>query len=152
MHKRITAAARYSLSFVLIIGILLLLDLGFRRGILSGREEVLGMLLVWAVSLGTLAILLVRRATTMRGVLREDGAPAIDETTHKRMLRSIWMSKTWIAILAISLPVGIVMCIQNRAWLPIVVGGGMNLFLMYAARQNIRRLRKRLSEANFIKT
>jgi uncharacterized membrane protein len=76
----------------------------------------------------------------------------IDDRTRKRSLRRIRMSKIWIGALAVCLPIGIVSCILNRAWLPMVCGVGMNLLLMYAARENIRRIQKNLNANLPVKT
>jgi hypothetical protein len=45
----------------------------------------------------------------------------------------------WIGVLAVCLPIGIVNGVAHRAWLPTLIGVGMNLLLMYAAMLEIRR-------------
>ena len=68
----------------------------------------------------------------------------VDERTRKRILRGMWINKIWIGLLAVSLPFGIAIGMANRAWLPVLGGVGINLFLMYHAIREIRHQRNRL--------
>ena len=43
------------------------------------------------------------------------------------------------------LPFGIASAVLYHAYLPILSGGAMSLLIMYVAREDIKRLRKRLS-------
>jgi hypothetical protein len=82
-----------------------------------------------------------------RTLVRQPVTP-IDDITHKRILRDIRSRKRWIGVLAVCLLIGVAMGIAERVYLPILVGGTMNLLWMYGARENIKRLKKQLiSEA-----
>jgi hypothetical protein len=69
---------------------------------------------------------------------------SIDDITHKRVLRTIRTRKLWIGVLAVCFPIGVAMCIAERAYLPLLCGATMNLLFMYGAREDIKRLKKRL--------
>lgn len=68
-----------------------------------------------------------------------------DDLVRKRTLRAIRTRKIWIAVLAACLPIGITEAITHAVYLPLLTGGAMNLFLMYAAKKDIERLKRRLT-------
>ena len=70
---------------------------------------------------------------------------ALTDDTRRRILRAIWMRKVWIGVLALLLPFGIANGVAQRAWLPTLVGVGMNLLLMFVSARQIRRLRERIN-------
>jgi len=78
---------------------------------------------------------------------RSSGEPAIapEDDNRKRILRGIWMRKVWIGVLALLLPLGIANGVAHHAWLPSLVGMGMNLLWMYASALGIKRLREQLN-------
>jgi hypothetical protein len=146
-----TAITNALLASVFGVGVLFLLNLALRRGILSPREEGIGML-AWAVSLCVLVMFLGKRAAREYRLVHGEYGTTIDDITRKRRLRSIQIMKVWIGILAVLLPIGIVNGIVHRAWLPTLSGVGMNLLFMYVARESIRRLRKSLNVEPPMKT
>ena len=68
----------------------------------------------------------------------------VDAVDRQRILRRIQYGKIWIGILVILFPFGIADCAVQRAWVPMVCGGGMSLFMMYGSFREVRRLQKRL--------
>jgi hypothetical protein len=72
-------------------------------------------------------------------------AIALDDDTRRRVLRGIWMRKVWIGVLALLLPLGIANGVVHRAWLPTLVGVGVNLLWIYVSAQEIRRLQERIN-------
>jgi hypothetical protein len=72
-------------------------------------------------------------------------AIALDDDTRRRILRGIWVRKVWIGVLALLLPLGIANGVAQRAWLPTLVGVGVNLLWMYGSALAIRRLRERIN-------
>ena len=140
-RRIVTKTATFSKSVALtaIFGTVALLLLGFVYGILSPREWAFGML-AWFAALLLLAF--VRERMTGNNLLSNaETAIALDDRARRRILRRIWMNKVWIGVLAVCLPIGIVNGVAHRAWLPTLIGVGMNLLLMYAAMLEIRRRR-----------
>ncbi len=125
-----------SVALIAIFGPWALLFLGFVYDILSPREWAFGML-AWFAALLLLAIV---RKQTARKTLLSSTEPAIvlDDRARRRILRGIWMNKVWIGVLAVCLPIGIVNGLAHRAWLPTLVGVGMNLLLMYVSIWEMR--------------
>lgn len=130
-------------ALLVILGVPALLFLALVHNALSPREWSIG-LLAWLATI-TLWATLKKRAEKKALVSSAEPAVALDDDTRRRILRRIWMSKVWIGVLALLLPVGIANGVAHRAWLPVFVGVGMNLLLMYAAAQEIKRRRKRLN-------
>src|ERR1700722_4269122 len=128
-----------SVALIAIVGTMALLFLGVVYGVLSPREWAFGML-AWFAAILLLAIVRKRMA---RKNLSPSAEPAIvlDDRARRRILGGIWRKKVWIGLLAVSLPIGIANGVAHRAWLPTLVGVGMNLLLMYAAMLEIRRRR-----------
>lgn len=124
---------------VIIFGPVLLLFLGAVYNILSSREWAIGML-VWFAAILLFAIV---RKLTARKTLASTVVPTIviDDGARRRILRRIWLNKISIGILVVVLPFGIANGVAHRAWLPTLVGVGMNLLLMYVLAQEIRRRR-----------
>jgi hypothetical protein len=63
----------------------------------------------------------------------------IDDGARRRILRGIWICKFSIGVLLVVLPFGVANGVTHRAWLPTLVGAGMNLLLVYVLAQRIRR-------------
>ena len=110
--------------------------------VLSPREVAIAMV-VWFVTL--LLVTLFRKLGATNATLpKAEPGVTVDERTRKRILRGIWINKIWIGLLAVSLPFGIAIGVANRAWLPVLGGVGINLFLVYVAIREIRDQRNRL--------
>jgi uncharacterized membrane protein YfcA len=132
-----------SVALIAIFGTMAMLFLGFLYGILSPREWAFGMLACFA---GLLLLAIVRKQMTRNNLLSNaEPAIALDDRARRRIHRRIWMNKVWIGVLAVCLPVGIGNGISHRAWVPTLVGVGMNLLLMYVAIWEIRRRRTLLN-------
>jgi hypothetical protein len=131
------------LAFALIIGVPTLLFVGCVYGILSDREWAFGVLGWFAI---VLLWALVRKlvARTDRASVSERGTP-VDEGTRKHLLRSIRLEKIWIGALAVCLPIGIVDGIAQHFYWQLLIGIGINLSLMYVAREHIKRLKSRVN-------
>jgi hypothetical protein len=130
-------------ALLVILGIPSLLFLGLVYNALSPREWSIG-LLAWFATIALWATL-KKRAEKKALVSSAEPAIALDDDARRRILRQIWMSKAWIGVLALLLPVGIANGVAHRAWLPTFVGVGMNLLWMSVAAQEIKRRRKRLN-------
>ena len=127
-------------ALLLILGVPAPLCLGLAYGTLSPREWAIG-LLVWFAMLLLLAIVgkLAAKKTPSPNV---EPAIALNDEIRRRILREIWVTKAWIGVLSVLLPVGIVDGVVHHAWLPTLVGVGISLTLMYVAAQEIKRRRK----------
>lgn len=68
----------------------------------------------------------------------------LDDAARKLILYRIRSQKIWITILVILFPMGVADAASHRAWLPMLVGGGISLFLMYASLLQVRNLQRRL--------
>jgi len=124
------------------VGAPTLLFLGLVYNILSPREWAIGLFASWAV---VLLWAFVRKMTQKKNLTSSgEPAPALDERARKRIARGIWFKKVWIVLLAVSLPVGIAGGVAQRAWLPTLVGVGINLLWTYVTIVEIRRRRERL--------
>jgi hypothetical protein len=130
-------------ALVVILGFQALLYLGLAYSILSFREWGIGLLAWFAIPL----LWTVVRKLAPKNDLASSGEPAIalSERARKRSLRGIWITKAWICLLAVALPFGIANGVAHRAWLPTLIGVGMNLLLMHVAIQRIRWRRERLN-------
>lgn len=126
------------------LGCLSLLALAYSRGVLSLRQLAGGML-VWMVCPFFLARFLAKRTAQSQGISSGQPATPVDDVGRKRILRAIRTRKIWIGVLAVCLPLGIASAITHRAYLPLLTGGAMNLLLMYVAKEDIKRLKKRLT-------
>src|SRR5277367_4633685 len=125
-----------------ILGVPTLLFLGAVYNVVSPREWGIGLLAWFAIlPLGAFV-----RKMTQKKNLASGGQlpPALDARARKRILRGIWFKKVWIVLLAVSLPVGVAGGVAQRAWLPTLVGVGINLLWMYVTIVEIRRRRERL--------
>jgi hypothetical protein len=125
---------------VCLLGALFLAIMAFSRGLFSPRELGIAMVILFIayfISLGLISKKIAKQSA--------ESAIALDDDTRRRILREIWMMKAWIGLLAVSLPIGIVNGVANRAWLPTSVGVAMNVLLTYALLQAIKRWRKRLN-------
>jgi hypothetical protein len=130
-------------ALLVVIGVPVLLCLGLAYGTLSPREWAVG-LLGWFAAL--LLWLTVVKLTAKKALASNSGpATALDERTRKRILRRIWISKVWVGLLAVLLPIGIANGLAHRAWLPTIVGVGISLLWMYVEIQEIRRRRKQFN-------
>jgi hypothetical protein len=138
-----TAILLKALAFgIAIFGPVALLWLAAIYAVLSPREVAIGMV-VWFVTL--LVVTLFRKLGASNATLpNAEPGVMVDERTRKRILRGIWINKIWIGLLAVSLPFGIVIGMANRAWLPVLGGVGINLFLMYVALREIKQQQNRL--------
>lgn len=132
-----------TIALIPILGVPALLFLGLIYHALSPREWSVG-LLAWFAALLLLATL---KKQAEKNVFASSAEPAIalDGVARRRILRRIWMSKVWIGVLGLLLSVGIANGVAHRAWLPTVVGVGMNLLLMYVATLGIKRRQKHLN-------
>ena len=130
-------------ALVVILGFQALLYLGLAYNILSFREWGIGLLAWFAIPL----LWTVVRKLAPKNDLASSGEPAIalNERARKRTLQGIWITKVWICLLAVALPFGIANGVAHRAWLPTVIGLGMNLLLMHVAIQRIKWRRERLN-------
>ncbi|MGO9642946.1 MAG: hypothetical protein ACLP1Y_16755 [Candidatus Acidiferrales bacterium] len=120
-----------------------LLCLGLGYDILSRRAGGIG-LLAW---MGVLLLLPIFWKRGAKNDLGPSAAPgiAIDDRARKQILRGIWISRVWIGLLVVSLPIGTAEGAAHRAWLPTLGGVAINLSLMYMAIQEIKQRRKQLS-------
>jgi hypothetical protein len=140
--KKITLLQKVALVMIFVIPALLTLGLGY--GILSDRGWAIGLMACFATALLLVAIMQKQVAKKNLAATSEP-AIALDDRTRKRISRGIWISKVWISLLAVSLPFGIANGIAHCAWLPTLVGVGINLSMMYVAILEIRQRRKRLN-------
>ncbi len=138
-----TIAINTVIGLILSLGILGLLNLGLRRGVLSSREVAVGMVL-WTIGICAIEVFLGRRLAENYRISQGKLEATLYDVTQKPQLRRIRIRKVWIGILAALLPIGIANGILYRAWLPTLVGAVMNLLMIYVAREDIRRLQKSL--------
>ena len=132
-----------TVALLVILGVPALLCLGLADNRLSPRAWAIG-LLAWFVALLSWMIV-VKLAAKKTPASSPESAIVLDDYIRRRILRRIWIQKTWIGILAILLPIGIVDGITHRAWLPTSGGVGISLLWMCLAAQDIRQSRKRLT-------
>lgn len=130
-------------ALVVILSAPVLLLLAAAYNILSPRGWAIGML-TWFAILFSWAIVLKLKAKKTPASSPEP-ATVLDGDTRRRLLRRIWVRKTWIGALAILFPIGIVNGTVHHAWLPTLTGAGMSLLFMYVAVKDIRKSRKRLA-------
>ena len=128
-------------ALVVIFGPFVLLFLAVSHGLLSDRQWAIGGV-AWAVLL-PFVILALRKWLASRRATANEESTRPDDETRRRMLWVIWLNRGWVALLAVSLLFGVGTGIVHRAWLPTLFGVTVNLLLMYAAIQGIKR-RKRL--------
>ena len=130
-------------ALLVILGVPALLFLALVYNALSPRGWSIGLLAWFA----TIALWATLKKRAEKKAFRPSADPpiALDDDTRRRISRRIWMSKVWIGVLVLLLPVGIANGVAHRAWLATFVGVGMNLLLMYVAAQEIKRRQKRLN-------
>ncbi len=132
-------------ALVLLFVVPALLTLGLGYDILSGREWAIGLAACFITLMLLVAIMQKRTAKRIVSSIAKSENP-IDDHTRKRIVRGIWISKVWIGLLVVALPFGIANGVANRAWLPTLVGVGMNLLLLYIALQKVNQRRKLLNQ------
>jgi hypothetical protein len=133
-----------TVALVAIFGPVVLLWIGVSYGVLSDREWAIGGL-VWAATLPA-SIIIVRKWLAKHNIASSSELPvSLDDRARKRILRGMWISKAWIGILAVLLPVGIAIGMAHRAWLPTLAGVAMSLLLMYLSLREIRRRREQIN-------
>ncbi len=126
-------------AMIAILGSNVLLLLGVAHGILSPREWAFGVL-AWFAAIFLWAV--VRKRAARKTLSSNAGPPvALGSHARRRIRRTIRMSKAWIGVLAVCLPIGVVDGVAHRAWLPTLTGVGISVLMMYVALQKIRRLR-----------
>jgi hypothetical protein len=130
-----------TVALVVILGIPALLFFGFVYAILSPREWAIG-LIAWFASL-LIWTMVSKLATKNTLAPSAETAIALDDRARKRILRRIWIGRLWISLLIVSLPFGIANGVSHRAWLPTLVGVGIDVLLMYVAIREIRQLQHR---------
>jgi Na+/melibiose symporter-like transporter len=130
-------------ALIVIIGIPAVLFLNVTRDILSPREWAIGMIGWFAMLL--LWTMLRKRAA--RPITSSAELPTgLDDRTRKRISRVIWINKVWIGLLVVGLLFGTANGVAHHAWLPTLVGLGINQWLMWFAVREIRRQRQRLDQ------
>jgi len=115
---------------------LLLLTLGGEHGILSPREQAVGMLILVVLLCGLMLFLGRRLARKVRAAQGESQTDRDAAIRHRITAR-----KVWIVILVLLLPVAIANGVARRALAPTVTGVAVSLFMIYVAAKDIRRLR-----------
>lgn len=130
-------------ALLLLVGIPTLLCVGLAYDLLSLREWAIG-LLAWFAVLVSWMVVVKLGAKKTTGASAE---PEIVPNDHSRrgIARRIWVWKTWIGVLIVLLPIGVVDGIAQRAWLPTLVGAAISLLWIYVAAQGIKQSRKRLT-------
>jgi hypothetical protein len=136
-----TLAKRLLLSFVVSMGMVILLAHEFGQGILSPRGFKITLLLV-AVGMAVWAVFIIKKTATDLGAtpLRPPGSP-LDEATRKRRLLGIRAGKAMIVLLVASLIFGLS---QNGPLVPVLVGAIVNFWMMGALIWWVARLQKSL--------
>jgi hypothetical protein len=139
MKKRIILNAVITLAAG--FGGLLLLTLGQSRGILTPREQALGML-VLAIGVGALMVFLARRAVKKSHFDNAKSGPTKNDLTSKQSRNEILLAEARIGALAALLVLGVIIGVREHELLPVVVGGAMCLLTIYIKLQRLRMLKK----------
>jgi hypothetical protein len=122
------------------VGAMVLLALGFSRGLLSPRG--LGVaFLTLGVALCIWAVLIIKKSAREFTVPLGPSGVSIDAVTRKRRLMGIRVGKIAIVVLALLLIVGL---FQGGPLIPLLVGAIVNLCIMAAVIRVVVRLQKSL--------
>lgn len=138
---RRTALVR-TLQGIVILGPFGLLVVAALHGVISERQLMAGVVAWWIALLIVAGVRKLHGKEESRSVVR--ARPPVDERGRRRILRSLWLTKLWVALLLAALPVAFVVGYRSHAWLPILVGVGMNLLFIYVALQEIKRRKRQL--------
>jgi hypothetical protein len=139
MKKRIILNAVITLAAG--FGGLLLLTLGQSRGILTPREQALGML-VLAIGLGALMAFLAGQAVKKSHFDNAKSGPPENDLAGKQSRSKILLAEAWIGALAALLVLGVVIGVREHELLPMVAGGAMCLLTIYIKWQRVKMLKK----------
>jgi hypothetical protein len=122
------------------VGAMVLLALGFSRGLLSPRGLGVAILTLGA-ALGIWAVLIIKKSAKEFTVPPGPLGASIDAVTRKRRLLGIRVGKMAIVVLVLLLIFGLR---QGGPLLPLVVGAVVNLCIMAAVVQVVIRLQRSL--------
>jgi hypothetical protein len=139
MKKRIILNAAITLAAG--FGGLLLLTLGQSRGILTPREQALGMLAL-AIGLGALMVFLARQAVKKSHFDNATFGPTKNDLTIKQSRSKILLAEARIGALAALLLLGVIIGVREHELLPVLAGGAMCLLTIYIKLQRIKMLKK----------
>lgn len=130
--KRLLLFSAYS------VGAMTLLVLAFSRGFLSPRG--LGIaLLIMCIAIGSVAVAIIKKSAKEFAILL---GTSIDETTtRKRRLLGIRAGKAMIALLALTLVLGL---FRGGPLAPVLVGIAVNLAMMLSLIWWVLRLQRSL--------
>jgi hypothetical protein len=139
MKKRIILNAVITLAAS--FGGLLLLTLGQSRGILTPREQALGML-VLAIGLGALMVFLGRQAVKKSHFDNAKSGSTKNDLTGKQSRGEVLLTEVRIGALAALLVLGVIIGVREHELLPVVAGGAMCLLTIYIKWQRVKKLTK----------
>jgi hypothetical protein len=121
-----------------------LVTIAFARGLLSGRQLAISVLLL-GVAIGLSWVLVIKSAAKSLKTSPGNQDTSICAVTRKHHLLAIRRSKISIAVLLILLVLGLVLALHQDAPLfPTLAGAGVNVCMILALLQNIARLKRDL--------